>query len=250
MRNIPYILASIALLFASVSYSHETEDKELVSPTELALKSDAYKIIDIRQPEEFTKGHVPGAYSIPLKEISEIQLERRGLVETDQIVLYGLSETPAKKAKMLLDIIGYSNVRILAGGFTHWLEDGQAAELGNPEGIAEPGKVTSTGSDLVVIPQNYDFGVISKVGGVVKTTFQVENSSTQEVSITEITTSCGCTTAVIDETAIPSGGSQQLTVFFDPNFHKEPEGKFSRTVFLQTSENKEILAKVEVEIED
>ena len=59
MRNIPYILASIALLFASVSYSHETEDKELVSPTELALKSDAYKIIDIRQPEEFTKGHVP-----------------------------------------------------------------------------------------------------------------------------------------------------------------------------------------------
>lgn len=250
MRKIHYFLVSLVLLFTNIGYSHETGDKELISPAELALKSDAYKIIDIRQLAEFAEGHVPGAYSIPLQEISEIQLERRGLLGTDQIVLYGLSETPAKKAKMLLGIIGYPHVRILAGGFTHWLEDGHTAELGNPEISVEPGKITSTGSGIVVIPKGYDFGIISKTGGVVTTTFQIENSSDQEVSITEITTSCGCTTAAMDETAIPAGSSRQLTVYFDPNFHQEPEGKFSRTVFLQTSENKEIIAKIEVEIVD
>jgi rhodanese-related sulfurtransferase len=250
MLKIPYILASLALLFASVSYSHETEDKELISPTELALKSDGYKIIDIRQPEEFNKGHVPGAYSIPLKEISEIQLERQGMVETDQIVLYGLSETPAKKAKMLLDIIGYPNVRILAGGYTHWLEDGHEAVSGAPVQPTASGKNTDASSVLHVVPTSYDFGVISKVDGVVETTFVIENSSDNEVFITEITTSCGCTTGTMEETTIPAGGNRKLTVVFDPDFHKEPEGKFSRTVFLQTSENGEILAKIEVEIED
>ena len=250
MRKIPYILASLLLLFTSVSYSHETEDKELISPTELALKSDAHKIIDIRQPEEFTKGHVPGAYSIPLKEISENQLERLGFVGADQIVLYGLSETPAKKAKMLLDIIGYPNIRILAGGYTHWLEDGHEAVSGAPMEPTASGKNTDAASALHVVPASYDFGVISKVDGVVETTFVIENSSDNEISITEITTSCGCTTAEIDEKVIPAGGSRQLSVFFDPDFHKEPEGKFSRTVFLQTSENEEILAEIEVEIED
>ena len=44
MRNIIYILASLALFFSNSSYSHETEDKELISPTELALKSDTFKI--------------------------------------------------------------------------------------------------------------------------------------------------------------------------------------------------------------
>ena len=69
-----------------------------------------------------------------------------------------------------------------------------------------------------------------------------------EISINEITTSCGCTSAKIDEKIIQPGQERKLTVSFDPNFHKEPEGKFSRTVFLQTSLGTETQAKIEIEI--
>jgi hypothetical protein len=41
-----------------------------------------------------------------------------------------------------------------------------------------------------------------------------------------------------------------MEVSFDPNFHKEPEGRFSRTIFLQTSEGIELEAKIYVQIKD
>jgi hypothetical protein len=41
-----------------------------------------------------------------------------------------------------------------------------------------------------------------------------------------------------------------LEVEFDPNFHKEPSGRFSRTVFLQTSEGIELPTKIYVQIKD
>ena len=238
-----------ALLFTTVQ-AHQTTDKELISPAELASSGDGLTIIDIRQADEFTAGHVPGAHLIPLADVSASRLNSLGLTPNDRIILYGVSEASARKAKMLLEILGYTQVRILMGGFTHWLEDGHEAVSGAPVGPTAPGKNNDAVSALHVVPKSYDFGVISKIGGVVKTTFLIENSSDDEISVTEITTSCGCTTAEIDEKVIPVSGSRQLTVYFDPNFHKEPEGKFSRTVFLQTSEEKEILAKIEVEIED
>lgn len=244
-----YLIFLQALLITNVQ-AHQTTDKELISPAELALSGDGLTIIDIRQVDEYAAGHVPGAHLIPLADVSASRLNSLGLTPKDSIVLYGVSETSARKAKMLLEILGYKQVRILMGGFTHWLEDGHEAVAGAPADTTPAGRNTDAASALQVVPASYDFGVINKIGGVVQTTFAIENNSDDEISITEITTSCGCTTAEVNEKKIPAGDSRQLTVYFDPNFHKEPEGKFSRTVFLQTSEEKEILAKIEVEIED
>ena len=44
----------------------------------------------------------------------------------------------------------------------------------------------------------------------------------------------------MDISELAPGETGKLTVFFDPNFHKEPEGQFSRTVFLDTSDGSEI----------
>lgn len=250
IRIITLNLILLQALLVTTVQAHQSTDKELISPAELASSGDSLTIIDIRQADEYTAEHIPGAHLIPLVDVSASRLNNLGLTPNDRIVLYGVSETSARKAKMLLEILGYTQVRILMGGYTHWLEDGHKAVSGAPMGPSASGKNSDTASELVVIPTSYDFGVISKAGEVVKTTFVIKNGSDNEVSLTEITTSCGCTTADVEEKVIPAGDSRQLTVYFDPNFHKEPEGKFSRTVFLQTSEEKEILAKIEVEIED
>ena len=49
---------------------------------------------------------------------------------------------------------------------------------------------------------------------------------------------------------IQPGETVPLEVTFDPDFHKEPPGKFSRTVFVQTSEGIELEAKIHIEIKD
>jgi hypothetical protein len=164
-------------------------------------------------------------------------------------VVYADSDIPAKKAKVLLEVMGFASAKILKGGLVHWKEDGFQTVAGKMKITTEneePRKVSS----ISVHPTEYDFGIITKEQGVVKTLFSLSNTGDENVMIEEISTSCGCTSAKISETTIAPGKTVALDVFFDPNFHKEPQGRFSRTVFLQTSEGIELQVKIYVHIED
>ena len=244
-RYLQYMM--LILFFSTTASAHGTKDKQFISPADLASERAAYKIIDLRSSEQYIKKHVPGALSLPLQEVSQQRLQALGIEPGNQVILYSTSESAASKGKVLLSVLGYSNVRILAGGFTHWLEDGQDAESGHSQPII--GVISDEkGAGLEVVPEMYDFGKIKKENGIASTSFTVKNNTESEILITEITTSCGCTTAEIEAKLIQPGTAQTLTVYFDPNFHKEPDGKFSRTVFLQTSDTQEVQAKISVEI--
>jgi rhodanese-related sulfurtransferase len=237
----------LILLFAATASAHGTKDKQLISPTDLASEREVYQVLDLRSQENYFKSHVPGALSLPLQELSQQRLQTLGVVPGNPVILYSTSQTTASKGKVLLSVLGYSNVRVLAGGFTHWTEDGQDVEAGLSQSVSRSISV-ERGTVLEVIPEIHDFGKINKVNGTVSTSFTIKNITESEILITEITTSCGCTTAEIEAKLIQPGTAQTMTVIFDPNFHKEPDGKFSRTVFLQTSDNREVEAKIAVEI--
>jgi hypothetical protein len=97
--------------------------------------------------------------------------------------------------------------------------------------IAPEQERTSKVSSIRIQPAEYDFGIIAKEGGIVKTTFSLFNNGDKKVTIEEISTSCGCTSANVSK-------------------DKEPSGRFSRTVFLQTSEGIELPTKIYVQIKD
>lgn len=84
--------------------------------------------------------------------------------------------------------------------------------------------------------REYDFGKIIKQNGNVYTNFTVKNTGTDTLTIGDIVTSCGCTTAAIDTTAITPGKTATIRVTFDPNFHEEPQGRFSRSIFVPTND--------------
>jgi len=92
-----------------------------ISPAEARQKIDAGEdifILDVRQPEEYAQGYVPGAYLIPLGEIEQ----RLDEIPRDKQVLAvcalgGRSAAAAKK----LDENGYENVLNMAGGTTGWI---------------------------------------------------------------------------------------------------------------------------------
>ena len=130
------------------------------------------------------------------------------------------------------------------------MEDKQPVVTSPPQGEPTQGDIpASLTSMLTITPASYDCGTITATEGTVSTSFEVMNKGNKPIKITEITTSCGSTTAEISALELAPDASSTLKVSFNPNFHKEPEGRFSRTIFLQTSEGVEIQAKIYVEIE-
>ena len=90
--------------------------------------------IDIREPAEFQRGHIPGAVLLP-RGLLEFELHslvdrcRRDInlpPEDQPIVLYcGTGGRSALAAKVVQEI-GYRNVRSLAGGIVAWAEAGHS----------------------------------------------------------------------------------------------------------------------------
>jgi rhodanese-related sulfurtransferase len=239
----------MAFLFfwTGMAAGHGTEDKSLISPAMLADDLITFQVIDLRSLAEFKKGHISSASPIPLVELSLQKLQSAGITPERPVVLYASSTSQPKKAKLLLEIMGYSNIRILAGGITHWIEDGNAIDVGYEAKDSVPDEQRET-NNLEVFPESNDFGVIAQKSSVVVTTFAVKNTGSETVFVEEITTSCGCTSAHMEEREILPRSSNQVIVNFDPDYHKEPQGRFSRTVFLQMSSGQELQFKLFVEI--
>ena len=238
----------ILLTISNSVYAHKSKTEGTIGPTDLEKLLGKIQLLDIRNKEEYEKEHIDTAIVIPLKEISEARLTDLGFKKGDELVVYADSDIPAKKAKVLLEVMGFSVVKILSGGLVHWKEDGFPTVSGKM--LAEPKKITDTSSSVSLQPTEHDFGIIGKKDGVVRTTFSPTNTGNETVTIEEIATSCGCTSVEVSENVILPGKAISLNVFFDPNFHKEPQGKFSRTVFIQTSEGIELQTKIHVRIKE
>ncbi len=85
--------------------------------------------------------------------------------------------------------------------------------------------------------KTYDFGKIKRSEGVISTTFEIENHGKEPLIIGDISTSCGCTTAQVANNQLGFNEETELTtVNFDPNFHEEPLGKITRSVFVKTND--------------
>ena len=173
---------------------------------------------------------------LSVNKIDQHELDKLGLKKDDEIILYCRSGKRSTRAYEILKELGYSNVKSLYGGIVHWIEDEYPVEEGNAK-IIKTQEDSSKGSVSISFDKTeHDFGEITQFGGVVNTTFQVINVGSIDLKITSVSTSCGCTTAELKELVISPGESSTLIVFFDPNFHEEPEGRFSRTVFLETND--------------
>ena len=91
-----------------------------------ALEGGLVPLVDVRQPEEYEAGHVPGAKLIPLADV----VARAGEIPTDQPV-YVICQTGARSQRAA-DF--YRNRGIdaynVAGGTKAWVEAGRATAHG------------------------------------------------------------------------------------------------------------------------
>lgn len=80
----------------------------------------------------------------------------------------------------------------------------------------------------------WDWGTIPATPPVVQT-FPIQNTGDKPLLITNVVTSCGCTTAHLSSSVIPAGQRADLVVTFDPNFHAT-SGPVTRLVWLETND--------------
>ncbi|SEG30989.1 rhodanese-like domain-containing protein [Marinobacterium lutimaris] len=92
---------------------------------EMQTKS-ADAIIDVREPDEFAAGHLPGAINIPrglleFKLSADEALSARDL----NILLYCKTSGRAALAAQAMKEMGYLHVSSISGGFDAWLQAGK-----------------------------------------------------------------------------------------------------------------------------
>lgn len=100
-----------------------------VEPAQLQSRLDGGEqivVIDVREPEEFAQGKVPGAYTIP-RGVLEGQVDGR-LPRESTVVIYCAGGARSALACKSLAEMGFSKVENLQGGFSNWVNSGMPVE--------------------------------------------------------------------------------------------------------------------------
>ncbi|HLY48964.1 MAG TPA: molybdopterin-synthase adenylyltransferase MoeB [Solirubrobacteraceae bacterium] len=101
-----------------------------VDPSEARQQlSNGAVIVDVREPEEWAAGHIPGAKHVP-KSYLESRIEGAVPDHSQHVILYCASgNRSAWATRTLVEDLGYEHVESMTGGFTLWKDRGYEVEL-------------------------------------------------------------------------------------------------------------------------
>jgi molybdopterin/thiamine biosynthesis adenylyltransferase/rhodanese-related sulfurtransferase len=86
-------------------------------------------VIDVREPEEWAAGHIPGAVHVP-KSYLESRIEGAAPDRSGHVILYCASgNRSAWATRTMVDDLGYENVESMTGGFTLWKDRGYEVDV-------------------------------------------------------------------------------------------------------------------------
>lgn len=111
----------------------EIDIREVTTAEVLQIQRIGSPIVDVREPEEFADGHIPGAVNIPLGRLEFEVNTHPAVVEREEearahrerpVVLYCLSGGRSARAAAALRRLGFTNPVSLAGGILAWTGDG------------------------------------------------------------------------------------------------------------------------------
>jgi len=89
------------------------EAKEMIDNGEV-------EVIDVRTPEEFAAGHIPGAKLVPLQVLESMQSE---LNKEQKYVVVCRSGNRSTEASGILSENGFKNIYNMTGGMNEWTYD-------------------------------------------------------------------------------------------------------------------------------
>lgn len=122
------MLAIAAIMFSDALSAEETA--RIDQPTLLKridAKDSSLIILDVRTPEEYAAGHVPGAINIPYTHLPARISELPGAADKD-IVFYCVTGVRAERAVSRFRENGFTRLLHLDGDMTQWREKQRPVE--------------------------------------------------------------------------------------------------------------------------
>jgi len=83
------------------------------------MVSEKINLIDVRQPEEHAEFNI-GGILLPLGNIMSMQIDEIEDLRNEEVICYCRSGQRSMQAAMMLETMGFTNVKNLAGGMLGW----------------------------------------------------------------------------------------------------------------------------------
>ncbi|OZU89988.1 rhodanese-like domain-containing protein [Virgibacillus indicus] len=114
-----FLVVAIVVLVAVSVFRYFRQRTYLKVLTEDQFREGYRKaqLIDVREPQEFDKGHILGARNIPVTQMKQRLIEMR---KDKPVYLYCQSGSRSARAAQLLHKKGYEDINQLKGGFKKW----------------------------------------------------------------------------------------------------------------------------------
>ena len=121
MRRLAIALAACAVAFTAAAAGPATIEPKALGER-IAWADQSLLVLDVRTPEEFAAGHLPGAVNIPHDELGSRMAELSGARERD-IVVYCRTGKRTAQALGVLEEAGFTRLFHLKGDYTRWSEE-------------------------------------------------------------------------------------------------------------------------------
>ena len=120
-KLIPILLSALMFTGCAGSSNHQTNTYRSITMDEavdMMAKENGYIILDVRRPDEFAEGHIPGAINVANETIGTDEIPE--LPDKDQLIMvYCRSGRRSKEAAEKLVKLGYTNI-VEFGGILDW----------------------------------------------------------------------------------------------------------------------------------
>lgn len=95
-----------------------------ITPEELKArleKGDTLNLVDVREPHEHQEFNIGGVL-VPLGQIRNFQVDELEPLKEQEVIVYCRSGNRSGQAAMLLETMGFQDVKNLTGGMLSWQE--------------------------------------------------------------------------------------------------------------------------------
>lgn len=156
-----YKLSSAETLELVLSFEGEITPEEVEEI--IWNETQGYQFVDLRYPFEFQKSHIDGAINVPLQSCLEedrIKFFKQMQKDSIIVILYGYNQSEAVGPWMVMNQLGFDNMKILLGGYGYF--SGETFDMYNeseiPQYLVEEPKY-----DYAGIMNSFSSGDISDV---------------------------------------------------------------------------------------
>lgn len=105
------------IVFAVIRFLNQRKYLKTLTENQFREGYRKAQLIDVREPQEFKKGHILGARNIPVTQMKQRLVEIR---KDKPVYLYCQSGSRSARAAQLLHKKGYLDLNQLQGGFKKW----------------------------------------------------------------------------------------------------------------------------------